>query len=153
MDDYMTNFSSLDEFRNLKAGYDPAIKFNGFIIIPTDERHDSGYRIMKLALTYHGVVVGCIEGCCDVIHLNGIGGYGAYDDGYDKRVRERKGPIIDWSIDCAPNGLVRVFCSKCLTFPDLALCCSDLQIIVKEEAKDDKEAKVDKITFDRTNSK
>lgn len=133
----ITNFSPLEEFVNLDMGYDPSVKFNGFIIIPTDEIHDSGYKIIKIALMDHGVVVGSVKGYTDVIHLNGIGGYGAFDVGYAERVRQRKGTIIDWSIDCSTNGLIRVFCSKWLTFPELSLYVSDLQIIVKEEVNND----------------
>lgn len=127
----MTNFSPLEEFVNLDMNYNTSVEFNGFIIIPTDEIHDSGYKIMKIALMNRGVVVGCVKGCFDVIHLNGIGGYGDYDAGYNERVRERKGPIIDWCIDCAPNGLIRVFCSKRLTLPDLCCLVSDFQIIAE----------------------
>lgn len=127
----LTNFSPIEEFIKLKTSYNPNVKFNGFIIIPTDEIHDSGYKIMKIALTDHGKVVGCINGYADVIHLNGIGGYGKHDAGYIERVRERKGPIIDWSIDCAPNGLIRVFCSNTLTLHDFPFGGSDFQIVVK----------------------
>ena len=131
MEEYLTNMSPLEDFVKLDTEYDPSVEFNGFIIIPTDRIHDSGYRIMKIALTNRGVVVGCINGHCDVIHLNGIGGYGPFDDGYNERVREHKGPIIDWSIDCAPNGLIRVFCSIMLTLQELSCVLSDLQIIIK----------------------
>ena len=129
--EFLTNFSELDEFIKLKP-FEPKEPFNGFIVIPQMdcELHDSGYRMLKIALTNHGRVVGCVEGCSDVIHLNGIGGYGKFGDKYQERVKTKLGPIIDWSIDVAPNGLVRVFCSYELEMSDLPL--SDLPIYLKE---------------------
>lgn len=128
----LTNFSSRKEFYELKP-FEPKEPFNGFIVIPEmgDELHDSGYRFLKIALTNHGRVVGCVEGCTDVIHLNGIGGYGKYNDKYEDRVRTRTAPVIDWSIDVAPNGLVRVFCTKELELDSFPL--SDLPIYLKED--------------------
>lgn len=127
----LTNFSEWREFIELKP-FEPKEPFNGFIVIPrvNCELHSSGYRMIKIALTNHGRVVGCVEGCTDVIHLNGIGGYGKYGDLYTERVKTRQGPIIDWSIDVAPNGLVRVFCSYELEMCDFPL--SDLMIYLKE---------------------
>ena len=127
----LTNFSELKEFIELKP-FEPKEPFNGFIIIPQMycELHDSGYRMIKIALTNKGRVVGCVEGCTDVIHLNGIGGYGKFNDKYEDRVSTRTGPIIDWSIDVAPNGLVRVFCSHELCMDGFPL--SDLPIYLKE---------------------
>ena len=127
----LTNFSDIASFMELKS-FEPKEPFNGFIIIPRIdcELHDSGYRMIKIALTNKGRVVGCVEGCTDVIHLNGIGGYGKFGDKYAERVNTKLGPIIDWSIDVAPNGLVRVFCSHELEMCDLPL--SDLPIYLKE---------------------
>lgn len=89
-----------EEFLNL--GYKrPEGPFDGFVIIPTGELHDSGYMCMKLALTYKWEVVGCVGGGSDVIHLNGIGGYGKNYGDIPKRQ--------DWRIDCLENGLLRVF--------------------------------------------
>ena len=128
----LTNFSEFGEFMKLKP-FEPKEPFNGFIVIPRVdcEPHDSGYSMIKIALTNHGRVVGCVEGCSDVIHLNGIGGFGKFGDKYSERVNTKQGPIIDWSIDIAPtNGLVRVFCSHELELSDFPL--SDLPIYLKE---------------------
>lgn len=123
--------STKEEFEKLEYKR-PTGKIDGFVIIPTGELHDSGYGCMKFALTYHDEVVGCVGGGSDVIHLNGICGYGKYDYEYQTRVRTRKGPIIDWRIDCLPCGLLRVFTMKFeLELPDCV--CSDFEAFIKGE--------------------
>lgn len=104
-------------------------KFNGFVIIPTGELHESGYMRMKFALTLNGVVVGCVGGGCDVVNLNGIGGFGL---NFDRGLHTRIIPIVDWSIECLPNGLLRVFASKALTIRDKYIC-STFEIFAKED--------------------
>ena len=122
--------STREEFEKLEYKR-PTESFNGFVIIPTGEMHDSGFECMKFALTNHNEVVGCVGGGSDVINLNGIGGYGEYDDEYDTRVSTQKGNIIDWSIDCLPCGLLRVFTSKYeLKLSQYVL--SNFEVFVKE---------------------
>jgi len=97
--------STREEFENLDY-FEPTDEFNGVVIIPTNELHDSGFGCMKFALLNHSEVVGCVGGGSDVIQLNGIGGYGKYNKNFTDMVKR-----IDWSIDCLPNGLIRLFCS------------------------------------------
>lgn len=101
-----------EEFLNLEYKR-PEGPFDGFVIIPTGELHESGYMCMKFALTYHDEVVGCVGGGSDVIDLNGIGGYGKYYGAPNHQ---------DWSIDCLENGLIRVFSlSHNLELPEYVL--------------------------------
>ena len=126
----MTLNSTKEEFEKLEYKR-PTDSFNGFVIIPTGEMHDSGFGCMKFALTNHNEVVGCVGGGSDVINLNGIGGYGEYDDEYGTRVATNKGNIIDWSIDCLPCGLLRIFTSKYeLKLPQYVL--SNFEVFVEE---------------------
>lgn len=59
--------------------------------------HDSGYRCMDFVACKKGKPICRLSGCSDVVHLNGIGGYGkpgnrvAPNDKVDR---------IDWNIDC-----------------------------------------------------
>ena len=93
-------------------------------VIPTRRKHDSGYMCMKFALTYHDEVIGCVGGGSDVIHLNGIGGYGKIYGDISKRQ--------DWSIDCLKNGLLRVFsCTHKLEID--RIICSDFCVYMGEE--------------------
>lgn len=50
-----------------------------------------------------------ISGCSDVIHINGIGGYGKWNgQSFQKSIVP-----IGWSVDMLPKSkLVRLFCNK-----------------------------------------
>lgn len=115
--------STREEFENLDY-FKPTDEFNGVVIIPTNELHDSGFGCMKFALTNGYNVVGCVGGGSDVIHLNGIGGYGKYNQNLTDMVKR-----IDWSIDCLPNGLIRLFCSHKLDIDKIIV--SDFNLYVK----------------------
>lgn len=125
----MTASSAREEFENLDY-FAPTGEFNGIIIIPTNEMHESGYMCMKFALMDHWEVVGCVGGSSDVIHLNGIGGYGKYEN-FKEALKTGLAKRVDWSIDCLPNGLIRLFCSKKLELDEII--CSDFNLYVKEE--------------------
>lgn len=74
----------------------------GIIVVPTDDIHDSGYRCMKFILTCGNEIVGVVGGGSDVIHINGIGGYGKEPNYITRLVKAH-----DLRIDCLPK-------SKCL---------------------------------------
>ena len=93
----------------LKGPHD--MRFNSFVIIPTDEKHESGYMCMEfVAVDDETVEPGCrMSGVSDVVELDGIGGYGD-DLNSAKRIDgkihiEPKG----WKIDCLPCGYLRIF--------------------------------------------
>ena len=123
----MNIYSTKEEFENLDY-FEPTGRFRGAVIIPTNEMHDSGFRCMKFALTAGENVVGCVGGGSDVIHLNGIGGYGKFEE-LERTLRTNTVKWIDWSIDCLPNGLLRIFCSRDLEIDDFIW--SDFNLYVK----------------------
>ena len=127
------NECTREYFVNLNY-FKPIDNFNGVVIVPSDDIHDSGYRCMKFVLTNHGRVVGCVGGGSDVIHLNGIGGYGKYVD-YEKVIKTGMVKRVDWSIDCLPCGLLRLFCSSNLSIDDFI--CSDFCLYVNKEGDRD----------------
>lgn len=107
----------------------PNGEYNGFVIVPTGDIHDSGYPCMKFVLANKHDVVGCVGGYSDVIHLNGIGGYGKYKgDGRDwhEAVTTKKVGVVPWSIDCMPSGFLHVFTTDPLSIDDII--CSDFNI-------------------------
>ena len=76
-------------------------EFNAITIVPTGELHDSGFPCMKFILEKDGEIVGCVGGGSDVMHINGIGGYGGIDD-YKEVLRTNMVKRVGWSIDCLP---------------------------------------------------
>ena len=81
----------------------PHGKFNAVVIVPTGEKHDSGFGVMKFILCRGSEMVGCVSGWSDVLHFNGIGGYGKDDLNMQK--------CVAWGIDCLPRSeCVRLFC-------------------------------------------
>ena len=100
-------------------------QFNSVIIVPLDDPlHESGFRRMKFVyLKRDGEVAGVCGGSSDVLHLDGIGGYG---QDWRTGIDERKIPVSAWSIDCLPNGCLRLFSRKPLMAPENSL--SDAEI-------------------------
>ena len=88
--------------------------FSSFVIVPTDELHDSGWGCMKFVLLDKmRNVIGSIGGYSDVIHIDGIGGYGRWSDRVPMEI-----PPKGWIIDCLPCGYLRVFARGTLLCTD-----------------------------------
>jgi hypothetical protein len=107
------NKMTVKDFRKLKCkGWREDIgKFNSLIILPgySKDIHDSGYRCMDFIAVKGSKPICRLSGCSDVIHVDGIGGYGykwsEKGQGVPLNV-EAKG----WSVDCLPkSGLLRFF--------------------------------------------
>lgn len=83
------------------------------VIVPTQQVHDSGYRCMYyVACDKDGEALFRIAGGSDVLHLDGIGGYGYQwlqkGQGVPQLV-----PPSGWSLDCLKkSGLLRLFSNK-----------------------------------------
>ena len=93
-----------NDFLNMESKF-PETTFSDIIIVPTDDLHDSGWRCMKFILCKKGEIVGVVGGYSDVVHINGIGGWG-------ETFKELIKPI-DWRIDCLPgSGCLRLFTDK-----------------------------------------
>lgn len=94
--------------------WDEGVEFRSLVIIPgsgqKNKLHDSGYRCMDfVAVNEKGEPFCLLSGCSDVIHIDGIGGYGK--DWLEKcGGMPRTIPISGWSIDClAKSGLLRIW--------------------------------------------
>lgn len=90
-------------------------EFDSLIILPTKRIHDSGFRCMDFIAVLDDKPIAKLSGCSDVIHIDGIGGYGY-------KWLERYGTIpqsikpIAWNIDCLKkSGLLRLFTGGKLT--------------------------------------
>lgn len=102
----------------------PKEDFYSIVIIPMGYKHDSGYECMSyILLNKFNKIVGKLYGGSDVIHINGIGGYG-----YNFKTLIKP---INWKIDCLPKShLLRLFCDKPLKYYGAGL--SDFSIYVEE---------------------
>ena len=114
--------------------YVPKEKFNGVVIVPTNEIHPSGWRSMKYILVNRDTIVGVLGGGSDVIHINGIGGFGL---DYEKTMRDGdKVDRVDWRIDCLDKSrCVRLFADHYLTLGDFYVGTSDFMIYVGDRIK------------------
>lgn len=125
---YMT--ATLEEFRNLPFYWEPGMTFSRVIIVPQEDIHDSGYSVMSYVLVKKGEIVGKIGTASDVLHIDGIGGYGEWDSihGIPTMV-----PVRAWSIDCLPTSkCVCLFCGHGMRldrgFDGISNCLSDISI-------------------------
>ena len=92
--------------------WDEEIVCDCLVVIPGDGRklHDSGYRCMDfVGIDRENDSMCLLSGCSDVIHIEGIGGFGA-----DWRLGNSELPTtvppVAWSVDClAKTGFLRFF--------------------------------------------
>ncbi len=97
-----------------RAPWSLEIECDSLIILPGSEKdiHDSGYRCMSFIVVKDNKAIYQIGGGSDVLHIEGIGGYG-----YDWLTENKHAPVKvkpkSWSIDCLPkSGLLRLFNNK-----------------------------------------
>jgi hypothetical protein len=102
---------SKKEFENLRLREwsEDIGKFNSIIILPGKSRplHDSGFRYMDFIAVKNHEAICRLSGCSDVLHLDGIGGYGRNKTSLETRLTTVKA----WNIDCLPkSGLLHMWC-------------------------------------------
>ena len=91
--------------------WDEEIECNSIIILPgkKSDMHESGFRKMDFVAVRNNEAICLLSGCSDVIHIDGIGGYGYKWDERFGRVPNLVSPT-GWSIDCLPEtGLLRMW--------------------------------------------
>lgn len=121
-----------EDFKAYDSVYiNPAKLYNriyGIVIANTDYTHDSGYKCIRAyALDIDNNIIGTITDYSDVIHINGIGGYGKYSHYIDSPTSdlvERK----SFSIDLLPCGYFRIFKDRSHPFDFNDFIGSDLEI-------------------------
>lgn len=105
-------------------------EFDSLIILPMEDVHDSGFRVMDFVAVADGMPLRRLSGCSDVLHLDGIGGFGIGGiNRYDQKLP--KIPAA-WSIDCLKiSGLIRLFTHGKLIVDD---ACSSMGVynIIKQ---------------------
>jgi hypothetical protein len=110
-------------------------EFDSLVILPGRAKplHGSGYRLMDFVAVRSDKAICRLSGCSDVIHINGIGGYGdLYSSPLPKTL-----PVMSWNIDCLPkSGLLRLWCVGYELHARPAL--SSFEIIAKRQANNDR---------------
>lgn len=129
---------SLEELREVPYIEPKAnLKIGGIVIVPLEEVHDSGYACMKFVLLgeFHEVI-GAVGGCSDVIHINGIGGYGDYQT-CEESIKTGKIDVAAWSLDCLPtSGCLRLFnCHGSMRISELIGSDFDVYAVKKEKRR------------------
>lgn len=81
--------------------------FDSLVIIPERKFHDSGFRCITFVGCKGTEPVFKTSGCSDVLHIDGIGGYGKQD--WTKNIPSLVLPK-GWAMDCLPCGYLRLFC-------------------------------------------
>ena len=93
-------------------------EFDALIILPSEQKeelHESGYRFMDFVAVRDNEPICKLSGCSDVIHLDGIGGFGKNWLEEHKTVPKTIKPS-GWNMDCLPvSGLLRLWSNKKLT--------------------------------------
>ena len=111
--------------------HDPVGFFDDVIIVPTDLMHDSGFLCMKFIFVRQGLIVGAASGCSDVLHLNGIGGYGKPGFQFQYSLEKGMTKLVGWRIDVLPkSGCVRLMCDHPLSADYMAV--SDYSIFIED---------------------
>lgn len=102
-------------------------EFDSVLIVPMGTLHDSGFMNI-MYLFCDGFEIVCKSGgSSDVLHINGIGGYGDWKEITDSPDYIK--PQL-WSIDCTQNGFIRLF-TPCAKLSDGG-GCSDHEVFYKE---------------------
>jgi len=109
--------------------------FDSMVILPLRARHNSGFRVMDFVAVRKGEAICRLSGLSDVLHLNGIGGYGK--DWLSKYGGVPKTTdVVDISIDCLPkSGLLHIFSHSHQMEADLALSSFCLFFSVERKNK------------------
>ena len=101
------DFEKIPDFRECtdETDVNREVSFNSIVIIPDASIHSSGYRNMNYVLvSKDGEPMFRLNGPSDVLHLNGIGGFGVEYEG---------GGLVaacGWRIDCLKtSGYLRLF--------------------------------------------
>jgi len=91
----------------LRENWQEEIICDSLVILPTRKNHDSGYKCLDFVACSKDKMFR-LSGCSDVMHVDGIGGYG---DNWLQRYGKCPTAVhpIGWSIDCLKSGLLRIF--------------------------------------------
>lgn len=101
------------------------IFFDYLVLLPTRRKHESGWRMIEvIGCTFEKAVCKVAE-YSDVIHIEGIGGYGEWNGRIPSKVKPRS-----WQMDCfLKSGLFRLWVSGCQIKAGLGLSSFEIYSI------------------------
>lgn len=122
---------TIEDFKNIphRNGTHDLTEVTSLIILPAENLHDSGYRCMDFIAVKYKEPICKISGFSDVLHLDGIGGYGEWNGSLPSQVSPK-----GWEIDCLPCGLIRIFSRRYLKVEDYAV--SDFSVYAIDKPKE-----------------
>ena len=90
--------------------------FDSIVILPQRKLHNSQFRCLDFVAVVEDKPLARLSGCSDILHIEGIGGYGKnWLNKYAMAIPTLV-PVGGWSIDCLRvSGLLRVFCQGKMT--------------------------------------
>lgn len=97
-----------EDFKNLpltESWDNQGYEFDSIVIIPTGKKHDSNFMCMDFVGCNKGKALMKLSGVSDVLHIDGIGGYGEHMGSISEKILAK-----GWKIDCLPCGYLRLFC-------------------------------------------
>ena len=112
--------------------------FNSLIILPTKDIDLSGFRRMEFVLVHNNKPYVRVGGISDVIHINGVGGFGDYKKLGVSKPFPISLPPVGWNIDCLKrSSLLRLFAmGKNLKIYRPRIIPSSFEIYAVERKKD-----------------
>lgn len=122
-----TDFAAVPELKLWsdweKLASNGKLLFHSFVIIPVEyegkiDLHDSGWGCMEFVLVNDNMEpIGKVGGGCDVVNLDGIGGYGyKWHERPDHMLRLI--PVHGWAVDCLPCGYLHMWTKRNLFLSD-----------------------------------
>ena len=117
-----------------RKAWDKEVECRSLIILPSRGKlHDSGYRFIDVVAVGLDGPMCRVAGGSDVIHIDGIGGFGQWDPA--KGV-PRLIPPSGWAIDClAKSGLLQLWPSSRLVIVGAALSSLEVYAVPLERGK------------------
>ena len=128
---------TIKEFRALpyRKKWNKDVVCDSIILLPERRLHDSGFRCIDFIAVRDECAIFRLSGCSDVLHLDGIAGFGykwlAKYGGCPATI-----PPSGWQMDCLPkSGLFRIWPSSRRIVASCALSSFEIYAVTKEEAE------------------
>lgn len=115
--------------------WDEKVICESIVILPLRRLHDSGYRCMDFVACNGNEAICLLAGGSDVIHFDGIGGFG-HNWFREYGTVPKFIPPAGWSIDClSKSGLLHIWPSSRKILCDAALSSFEIYALDKNDKR------------------